>query len=192
MRTAFLTILLLICGGLRAGEIDVGMSAVDLDGKDRKPFALGKNRASVLLFVTHDCPISNGYCPEYRRLRKEYAAKKIGITLIYVDPDAEKGELLRHREEFGLKEFTAIHDPRHKLVKATGAEVTPEAVVIDRKGRIAYRGRVDNLYADYGKRRRQATVRDLRNALDALISGKPVPKARTEAIGCFIPPLPTK
>ncbi|MGB0583162.1 MAG: redoxin family protein [Limisphaerales bacterium] len=188
MRSVIFAILLLIASGVRAGEIE----AVGLDGKTLTPLSVGKNKASVLLFVTHDCPISNGYCPEYRRLQIEYAAKKIGITLVYVDPDAGKSELLKHRKEFGLKEFAAIHDARHRLVKATGATVTPEAVVIGRKGSIEYRGRVDNLYADYGKRRRQATVRDLRNALDALISGKPVPKTRTEAIGCFIPPLPNK
>ena len=173
---------------LNAGDVTV----VDLDGKKQRPLTRGDLSAKVLLFVTHDCPISNGYCPEYQRLREEYVAKKVAFTLIYVDPDAKKAELLKHRKEFGLGQFAAIHDSQHNLVKGTGAEVTPEAVVIGAKGKIEYRGRVDNLYADYGKRRRQATVRDLRNALDALLSGKPVPKARTEAIGCFIPPLPTK
>lgn len=174
---------------LQAGELTLA----DLDGGKQQPLLLGDKRVRVLLFVTHDCPISNAYCPEYRRLRMEYAAKKVEFTLIYVDPDAKKEELLKHRREFGLNQFKAIHDVRHALVKATGAEMTPEAVVIGKEGKIKYRGRVDNLYADYGKRRRTgATVRDLRNALDALLSGKPVPKPRTEAIGCFIPPLPTQ
>ena len=43
------------------------------------------------------------------------------------------------------------------------------------------------LSPDYGKRRRIVTEHDLRDALDAVLAGKPVAKSRTRAIGCFIP-----
>jgi hypothetical protein len=58
--------------------------------------------------------------------------------------------------------------------------------VIDRTGAIRYRGRIDNFYAALGKPRQQVTERDLRNALDAVLSGRPVPKVETEALGCYI------
>lgn len=160
-----------------------------LAGKAVKPFYLGEKQAALLLFITHDCPISNGYAREYARLHQEYSGKKIATWIIYVDPDAQAAELKRHQKEFGLADFQAVHDEKHQLVAATGATMTPEAVVVGNTGRIEYRGRVDNLYADYGKRRRQATVRDLRDALDSVLAGKKVKRPRTEAIGCFIPTI---
>jgi len=74
-------------------------------------------------------------------------------------------------------------------VKAAGATVTPEAVVIGSDGKIAYRGRIDNKYVTWGTSRPEATERDLRSALDAIVQGRPAPVARTKAIGCFITPI---
>ena len=54
---------------------------------------------------------------------------------------------------------------------------------------IAYRGRIDNFYADYGKPRRMVTEHDLRDALDAVLTGKAVEKPSTKPVGCFIPDL---
>jgi len=161
----------------------------DLDGVTRTPLEVGEANAVVLVFITHDCPVANGYVPEYRRLFGEYHDRGIGFTLVHVDPDARTERLRRHRNEFGLQSLAVVHDLRHELVRAVGAEMTPEAVVVVSGGAVCYRGRVDNLYADYGKRRREPTRRDLRNALDAILAGRPVPVARTEVIGCHIPPL---
>jgi hypothetical protein len=58
--------------------------------------------------------------------------------------------------------------------------------VIDRTGKIRYRGRIDNFYAALGQTRRQVTEHDLRDALDAIVDGKSVRKSETEALGCFI------
>lgn len=167
--------------------VSVELAVETLSGKSAKPFRLGEKQAALLLFITHDCPISNGYAREYSRLHKEYSGKQIATWIIYVDPDAQTEELKLHQKEFGLAAFKAVHDEKHLLVAATGATMTPEAVVVGKTGGIEYRGRVDNLYADYGKRRRQATVRDLRDALDSVLAGKKVKRPRTEAIGCFIP-----
>jgi hypothetical protein len=77
-------------------------------------------------------------------------------------------------------------DRRHELVRATGVTVTPEAAVIDRAGQVVYRGRIDDSYAALGQPRRPVKNADLRNALDALIAGKPVEKPETHALGCYI------
>lgn len=66
------------------------------------------------------------------------------------------------------------------------ASVTPEAVLVDARGEIRYRGRIDNRYVDLGKPRRVVTVHDLREALDAVLAGKPVPHPETTALGCHI------
>ena len=56
-------------------------------------------------------------------------------------------------------------------------------------GKLVYRGRINDLYTGFGDRRNAASEHNLRDALDAVLSGKPVKVSRTEAIGCLIEPL---
>ena len=64
--------------------------------------------------------------------------------------------------------------------------MTPEAHVYLRDGTCVYRGRIDDTYTTYGKRRPSPTTHDLRDALSAIISGSKVTNPVTKAIGCQI------
>lgn len=161
----------------------------DIHGKVQHPFQCEHAKASVLFFVTHDCPISNAYSPELSRLRNEYEAKGFEMMLVYVDPEASAEEIKVHMKEYSLSAYTAIVDQKHRLVNASGATVTPEVAVILPDGAISYRGRIDNLFPELGQRRRVTTEKDLRNALNAIIENKPVEVSRTQAVGCYVPNL---
>jgi hypothetical protein len=82
-----------------------------------------------------------------------------------------------------------LRDPDHDLVRLAGATITPEAAVFVQGREMVYRGRIDDRYVDFGMTRTKATTHDLRNTLDAVLAGKPVPAARTRAIGCYIADL---
>ena len=56
-------------------------------------------------------------------------------------------------------------------------------------GRIVYRGRIDDRYVDLGLERPAPTKHDLADALAAVVDGKPVQQATTQAVGCFIADL---
>ena len=60
--------------------------------------------------------------------------------------------------------------------------------MVGHDGKILYSGRIDNFYAGLGKPRRQATVHDLRTALEETLAGKPVTTPKTDPVGCYIPP----
>ena len=169
--------------------VDASLTLTDVDGKACRPFDLDSAQAIALIFVLHDCPIANAYAPEIQRIARAYQNQPVRLALVYVDPDLTIEQINQHRKDYGHQDTRAFFDREHQLVRATGAEVTPEAVVVTKDGRIAYRGRISNLYADYGKRRRKATKHDLRESLDAILAGSPVPTPRTEALGCFIPKL---
>ena len=166
---------------------NVALSIPDAKGVAQTPFELKGAVASVLIFVMHDCPIANAYARELERLRRDYGPKKIRFQLVFVDPDLTLAALEKHNSEYGLTNHTAFLDSTQALVKATGATATPEAVVVGANGKIRYRGRIDNLYSAWGKSRGQATEKDLRQALDAIVKGKSVPNPRTKVIGCYIP-----
>lgn len=165
----------------------LSVAMADIDGAERRPFILGDQKASVLIFVTHDCPIANAFAPEIHRIVRHYKPALVKFVLVYSDPDLTDSDIRRHMADYGHRDCAAIHDPGRILADATGAEVTPEAVVIGNQGSIEYRGRINDLYAGFGKRRRAATTDDLRNALDAVLAGKPVSTPRTKAIGCYLP-----
>ena len=148
--------------------------------------------ASVLFFISSDCPISNSYAPEIQHLCGEYTTKGVGCSLVYEDVGIDASSMQKHLTEYRYAAMPALIsvaiDGRRKIATRARATVTPEAVVIDRKGEIRYRGRIDNFYAALGKPRQQVTDHDLRDALDAVLAGKPVPNPETKALGCYIVP----
>lgn len=156
------------------------------DGKPVRPFAATADRkAIVLLFITHDCPISNAYVPEVQRIVKEYEAR--GLALFVVHSDGVAGaDAKKHAAEFGFS-VPVLLDPECKLAKFSGAHVTPEVALFAPDGALKYLGRIDDKYVDYGKKRPEPTRRDLRIALDEVLAGKPVSMPRAPAVGCYIP-----
>jgi thiol-disulfide isomerase/thioredoxin len=181
MRGLFLTFV------LGAQAFAASLNVADVDGKELSPMRPA-GRAEVLFFVTHDCPISNFYAPEIQRICKEYADKSVSCALVYVDPQLTATAVRKHLGDFGYKSIPAILDSKHRVVDAAGAKVTPEAVVVGHDGKILYAGRIDNFYAGLGKPRRQATVHDLRTALDETLAGKTVTTPKTDPVGCYITP----
>ena len=158
----------------------------DIDGVLREPLKVDKGHVEAVFFVTNDCPISNYYAHEIRRICDEYAKRGAGCTLVYTDPAMTDEQAREHATEYGHGDYPRIVDRHHDLVKATGAQINPTAVIVKADGSIAYRGRIDNTYAAIGVQRRVVTEHDLRDALDAVIAGKPVAKAETQPVGCYI------
>lgn len=158
----------------------------DIDGVQREPLKVEKGHVEALFFVTNDCPISNYYAHEIRRICDAYAKRGAGCALVYTDPSMTDEQARQHSVEYGHGDYPKIVDRHHDLVKAAGAQINPTAVIVRADGSIAYRGRIDNSYAAIGVQRRVVTEHDLRDALDAVIAGKPVAKPETQPIGCYI------
>lgn len=167
------------------------LSLRDLDGKPHTPLAVGDAKANVLLFTTTDCPIANGYSPEIAAIAKDFAARGVRFYAVHVDTDLTPEDARKHAKEYGIT-VPVLIDTRHELVAAVGATRTPEAVVLLPDGTVAYRGRINDLYAGLGKKRPAPKTHDLRDTLTAVLDGKPVPNVRTEAVGCSIPDLPKR
>ena len=140
---------------------------------------------TVLIFVSTDCPVSNRYAPEIRRLYDQFTPRGVRFRLVYPNPMDDESAISKHRLAFGYPSI-AERDPDHSLVKTAGATITPEAVIVDARGRVVYRGRIDDRFVELSRERPAPTQHDLRNALTAVLAGKPVTPSQTQAIGCFI------
>jgi hypothetical protein len=167
----------------------VPIAAKDTDGRSWTLLAPSAHQLDLLFFVATDCPISNRYAPEIVRICNDYRDRGVRCFMVYPGASAPGGDvttIAEHRREYGFgAESPAIIDRDHALVRAVHPRVTPEAAIYSSSGRV-YRGRIDNLYVDVGRSRRQATRHDVRLALDASLAGRAVAQPETEAIGCFI------
>ncbi len=67
-----------------------------------------------------------------------------------------------------------------------GAKTTPEAFLVDPSGQILYRGRIDDRFPDFGKKRAKPTKEELRDALADYVSGSEIRTKQTQAVGCVM------
>lgn len=169
--------------GLTGGQSATKSEWQTATGAKVNPFAV-RTKPSVLIFQVTDCPISNLYAPEIGRIIADYSAKGVSFSRVYVDPDLSAKSALTHSKEFGLRS-PVILDPQMTLAKQVGATISPEAVVLNAKGKVVYRGRIDDRVVDYGKVRDQARRQDLRIALTQTLAGEPVTQPKTTPIGCI-------
>jgi hypothetical protein len=165
------------------------LALVSLDGSQVDPFVSPPGtRAIVFVFVSRDCPISNKYAPELRRLHDRFTPPGVVFRLIYPNPSESADDIRRHVNEYGYG-GQALRDPHHDLVRLTNATVTPEAAVYNVSRRLLYRGRIDDRYVSVTLQRPQPTRHDLEDALVAILAGRPAKPATGPAVGCFIADL---
>lgn len=172
---------------------ETALALKDVSGKLVDPLAKHGQKATVLFFLTTECPIGNLYSPEIERIVQKYTEQGVTCHAIYAHETS--AEIRKHQREYKLS-LSALLDPNLKLAKLTGATVTPEACVISPGGEILYRGRIDDRAVKFGTVRVEPRVRDLRLALDAVLAGKPVAEKFTKPIGCYLSfpetPLPNE
>jgi hypothetical protein len=155
---------------------------VDLDGRAVDPLAAP---ATVLVFTSPGCPISNRYAPEIGRIAARYRSR-VAWWLVY--PDASAAEARAHVAAYGPG-LPALRDPRHALARRAGVDTTPEAALF-RGSALYWHGRIDDRFVDIGRERPAATRHDLQDAVDALLDGR-APPPPAPAVGCALgPPLP--
>ena len=163
------------------------LSAVgyDLEGKPVFPFASKARHGVVLIFSKVDCPNSNRYAPEIRRLHEEYTSRGFKFWVVYPDSETTIPELLKHQSEYQLPK-DVLRDPAHALVRLSQVRVTPEAAVFLADGKLVYHRRIDNRHVDFGSTRPEATEHNLRQVLQQIEQGGKVTPSSTTAVGCYI------
>lgn len=170
----------------RPGTVPAGLFSVRLADPDGRPAEIKckPHRATVLFFLGTECPVSNFYAPELRKLAADCAAKGVACYGIYSEPELLPEEVRSHASEYKLT-FPLRLDPSQELARACGIRKVLEVAVLRDNGELAYRGRVDDRFdAKTGKRRPEPRTRELVDALEAVLAGKPVAVPEAEGYGC--------
>ena len=183
-----------------AHHLKIGDPAPDfsLKGVDGKTYTLAGFRDAPILmvmFLSNHCPYS--HAAETRILPLVAEMKDKGIAFVAINPNSpdavsigELGyskyndsfdEMKLYAKERGFN-FPYLYDgDTQSTAKLYGCLCTPHVFIFDRDRKLRYAGRVDDSrFADL------ATVKsfDARNALTAMLAGKPVPVELTRPMGC--------
>lgn len=139
---------------------------------------------TVVCFLGTECPLAKLYGPRLAQLAEAYRDKHVSFVGINSNSQDSKEEVLAYAQKYSLN-FPVAKDYGNVVADSFAAKRTPEVFVLDADRNVVYRGRIDDQYAP-GVSRQAATRHDLRNALDQVLSNKPVSCPLTLATGCFI------
>lgn len=152
----------------------------DADGKQHTLSGLRGKNGTVLIFVSVQCPISNAYNERMEALARELGAKGVRVVGINSNATEKAAAVKQHAAENGLT-FPILKDAGNRVADQLDAQVTPEAYLLDASGKLVYRGRIDN-----SRNGTSITSRELREAVEDTLAGRPVAKPEVKAFGCSI------
>jgi thiol-disulfide isomerase/thioredoxin len=141
----------------------------------------------LVAFICNHCPYVKHVRSTFAALGSEYQARGVAVVAInsndaeaYPDDSPEK-----MAEEIQLAGYTFpyLYDETQSVAKAYHAACTPDFFLFDKNQRLVYRGQFDDSRPKNGK---PATGADMRAALEAVLSGKPVNPDQKPSVGCNI------
>jgi mono/diheme cytochrome c family protein len=165
------------------------LKGIDVDGKLHRFGEQAGHRASVLIFLATECPISNSFLPVVSSLAGRYKSRGISFYGVISSPQVSRAEALRHRDEYRIP-FPVLFDSSGELRRRWQPTHTPQAIVVSSAGQVLYSGRIDDRYVALGRKRNEPRIHDLDAALQAVVKGREVPQPRTEPVGCVLEDLP--
>jgi peroxiredoxin len=143
-------------------------------------------RGTLVVFTCNGCPYARAWEERIVDLGNSYSKKGVGVLLVNAnDPRITSidtfDQIQTRAKERGMQ-FPYAVDQDSGLARAFGASVTPEAFLFDKAGKLVYHGTID----DNHQQPDQVTKHYLKDALDAVITGKAPPVTETKSMGCGI------
>ena len=161
----------------------------DLDGKTHK-LSDYKGKVVVLEAYNLDCPFcANHYKTGAMQEAQEWAKSKGAAWLLVNSSNPKSGsyrDASKAKQEMAAQKIKAtwIDDSSGELGKAYGLKTTPHMVVIDKSGKVAYTGAIDDLPVAEGDPRKARNY--VKEAIEKLGAGQAVAVANTKPYGCGI------
>jgi peroxiredoxin len=172
---------------------DFNLPAVD--GKTYSLSSFKDGNVLVVIFTAVHCPTAEIYESRIKQLVADYRGR--GVAFAVIQPNSAKAlrldemgytdlgdslEEMKARAAFRQFNFPFLYDGEtQQVAQKYGPVSTPHVFVFDQERKLRYQGRIDS-----NPREALAKVPDARNAIDAVLAGKPVPVEKTPTIGCSI------
>jgi peroxiredoxin len=170
-------------------SLELGARAPDFELPDTEGVMHGTlepTPATAVVFTCNHCPYALAWHERLLDVARDYADR--GVRVLLVNPndarryprDSYEAMQERVRADGGWP-APYLHDETQDVARAYGALTTPDVFVLDADGRLVYRGAPDADYDDPSLR-----AQWLRDALDAVLDGRPVERPSTEPVGCSV------
>jgi peroxiredoxin len=143
-------------------------------------FDPAQGKATVVMFISAVCPVSNDYLIRINDLYRDYTSQGVRFLIINSNQNEKQAQVDDHARRAGFQ-FPVYRDPNNVVADRFGAQSTPETFLIDGAGVLRYHGRIDD--AQNSARVKQPS---LRLAIDAVLEGREVAVPETKAFGCTI------
>jgi len=169
-------------------ELGTEAPAFSLPDPDGKVHSLRNGAAAYLvMFICNHCPYVKHVREELARIGRDYADRNVTIYAINSNdvtthPGDSPEKMKEEAAEWGYV-FPYLYDASQEVAKAYRAACTPDFYVFDAARKLVYRGQLDDSRPGNDL---PVDGRDLRAALDAVLSGKPVSGSQKASIGCNI------
>ena len=146
---------------------------------------LKQHRANIFYFLISDCPMCESYSLNINKFSEKYSAQGIASVGVFPVSGYSDDEIISYGKNFHIT-IPFYRDIDFSLSRALGATVAPEVFVLDSAGTVLYSGSIDDWAYTTGKKRLEVTQHFLEDALENIMSGKPVDVKSTVAYGCLI------
>ena len=139
-----------------------------------------EKKATVVMFISTECPVSNDYNERIIALYNDYKDQSVQFIGINSNRNESVEEIAEHNKTNQFS-FLVLKDLGNKIADKFGARRTPEVYLLDEKRTLRYRGAIDNS-------QKKPETHYLRETLDLVVAGKEIPEDRkkTKAFGCTI------
>ncbi|MBI3178088.1 MAG: thioredoxin family protein [Deltaproteobacteria bacterium] len=159
----------------------------DTGGKLVSTGDLASAPALLVMFICNHCPYVKHIRHALAGFARDYAGRGLAMVAINANdarayPDDRPEMMAKEAKELGYV-FPYLHDETQEVAKAYRAACTPEFYLFDKARKLVYRGQFDDSRPGNDK---PITGKDLRAAVDAVLSGKTPPSEQKPGIGCNI------
>ena len=170
---------------LAPGERVENFRLFDADGASHELYRLKDKKAIAVLVQGNGCPIVRNAMPRFAELRELFERQGVAFLGLNANLQDQRASIAAEIEEFGW-DLPILDDDTQLVGEALGLVRTGEVFVVDPSDwTIAYHGLLDDRLS-YENQKRDAKHHYLRDALAAMVDGKPVATPSTRAIGCLI------
>jgi peroxiredoxin len=149
----------------------------DTNGKQKSLSELKGQKGTVVFFTSARCPMVVAYHERIQKIAQDYQDKGINVIGINANATETDAEIKQHALDNKLS-YVMLRDAGNKIADVFSAQVTPEIYLFDADGKLVYHGGVDD-----NRVAGQVQNHYLRQALDAMLGGKPIERTETRAFG---------
>lgn len=176
---------------MQSKMVPLGTEAYDfsLTGTEGKLWTLASfkdRKALVIIFMCNHCPYVKAVLDRLIAIQNDYAGK--GVQLVGINPNDEVAypdDSMQKMKQLVADKgvpFPYLRDESQQVAHRYDAVCTPDIYVYGPERKLLYRGRIDDNWQDESK----VIRRDLRDALDAILDGRPLPEEQVPSMGCSI------